>query len=66
MLGGVHLLLVLVLISIVRPLDALAGGNYKLFLKQYDDEQLLIWQGNNTADYEANLDLLESAGLPIE
>ena len=42
------------------------GGNYKLSLKQYDDEKLLIWQGNNTADFEANLALFESVGLPIE
>ena len=42
------------------------GGNYKLNLKQYDDEQILIWQGNNAADFEANLALLQSAGLPIE
>lgn len=41
------------------------GGNYKLFLRQYDDEKLLIWQGNNTSDYEANLALFESAGLAI-
>ena len=41
------------------------GGNYKLFLRQYDDEKLLIWQGNNTTDYEANLALFEAAGLPI-
>lgn len=42
------------------------GGNYKLNLKQYDDEQIVIWQGNNAADFEANLALLQSAGLPIE
>lgn len=41
------------------------GGNYKLVLRQYDDETVLIWQGNSTSDYEANLALLESAGLPI-
>ena len=41
------------------------GGNYKLFLRQYDDEKLLIWQGNNTSDFEANLALFESKGLPI-
>ena len=41
------------------------GGNYKLFLRQYDDEKLLIWQGNNTTDFENNLALFESAGLPI-
>ena len=41
------------------------GGNYKLFLRQYDDEKVLIWQGNNTSDYEGNLALLESAGLTI-
>ncbi len=41
------------------------GGNYKLFLRQYDDEKLLIWQGNNTSDYESNLALFESAGLPV-
>ncbi len=41
------------------------GGNYKLFLRHYDDETLLIWQGNNATDYEANLVLLESAGLTI-
>jgi hypothetical protein len=41
------------------------GGNYKLFLRQYDDEKLLIWQGNNTTDFEANLALFEAVGLPI-
>jgi hypothetical protein len=41
------------------------GGNYKLHLRQYDDEKLLIWQGNNASDYEANLALFESAGLSI-
>ena len=41
------------------------GGNYKLHLRRYDDEKLLIWQGNNASDYEANLALFESAGLPI-
>ncbi len=41
------------------------GGNYKLSLRQCDDESVLIWQGNSTSDYEANLALLESAGLPI-
>lgn len=41
------------------------GGNYKLFLRQFDDEKLLIWQGNNTSDFEANLALFNSAGLPI-
>ena len=39
------------------------GGNYKLLLRQYDDESVVIWQGNSTSDYEANLALLESAGL---
>ena len=41
------------------------GGNYKLFLRSYDDEKLLIWQGNSTSAYEANLALFQSAGLPI-
>ena len=40
--------------------------SYKLNLKQSDDEQLLIWQGNNAADFEANLALFESVGLPVE
>ena len=42
------------------------GGNYKLSLRQYDDEELLIWQGNSTADFEANLALFEAKGLTIE
>lgn len=37
------------------------GGNYKLYLRQFDDERLLIWQGNNDADYETNRDILEDA-----
>lgn len=37
------------------------GGNYKLYLRQFDDERLLIWQGNNDADYEVNRDILEDA-----
>lgn len=41
------------------------GGDYKLWLRRYDDERIPIWQGNNTTDYEANLALLESAGLRI-
>lgn len=41
------------------------GGDYKLWLRRYDDERIIIWQGNNTTDYEANLALLESAGLRI-
>lgn len=41
------------------------GGDYKLWLRQWDDERLLIWQGNNTADFEANLALLEATGLRI-
>lgn len=41
------------------------GGNYKLILRRYDDEEVLIWQGNNTTDFEANLELLEGTGLPL-
>ena len=42
------------------------GGNYKLTLRHYDDEEeVVIWQGNNTNDFEANLAVLESTGLPI-
>jgi hypothetical protein len=42
------------------------GGDHKLWLRQYDDERLLIWQGNNAAHFEANLRRLESAGLRID
>ena len=41
------------------------GGDYRLWLRQYNDERIQIWPGNNTADFEANLALLESAGLQI-
>ena len=41
------------------------GGNYKLSLKRYDDEEMLIWQGNSAADFEANLALFEEHGLSI-
>lgn len=41
------------------------GGDFKLYLRQCDDEKVLIWQGNNTSDFEANLALIESAGLTI-
>lgn len=41
------------------------GGNYKLTLRRYDDEEVLIWQGNNTTDFEANLAALEAAGLRV-
>ena len=41
------------------------GGDHKLWLRQNDDARLQIWQGNNTDHFEANLQLLESTGLPI-
>lgn len=41
------------------------GGTYKLYLKELTDERTLIWQGSNTYDYEANLDLFVSKGLPV-
>ena len=41
------------------------GGDYKLWLRRYDDERIQIWQGNNTVDFEANLDLLKSSGLRV-
>lgn len=42
------------------------GGDYKLWLRFYDDERLLVWQGNNDDHFEANLDTLASiTGLPI-
>lgn len=41
------------------------GGTYKLYLKELTDERTLIWQGSNTNDYEANLDLFVSKGLPV-
>lgn len=41
------------------------GGTYKLYLKEITDERTLIWQGSNTYDYEANLDLFVSKGLPV-
>jgi hypothetical protein len=41
------------------------GGDYKLWLRQYDDERLLIWQVNNSDHHEANLRRYESTGLPI-
>ena len=36
------------------------GGTYKIHLKDYAEERTVIWQGNNTRDYEANLALLKS------
>ena len=41
------------------------GGTYKLYLREYNDEKMLIWQGSNERDYEANLALLNQRGLPI-
>lgn len=41
------------------------GGNYKLQMRRYDDELTLIWQGNNVHDFEANLEALQAAGLPL-
>lgn len=41
------------------------GGVYKLYLREYTDERMVIWQGSSAADYEANLALFESRNLPI-
>jgi hypothetical protein len=37
------------------------GGDYKIFLRQFDDERLLIWQGNRDVDFETNREILEDA-----
>jgi hypothetical protein len=41
------------------------GGDYKLWLRTYGDERLLVWQGNSESHFEGNLRALEEAtGLP--
>jgi|GEM_PF-5203779 len=42
------------------------GGTYKIHLKDYSDDRTVIWQGNNTRDYEANLALLRSIDWKID
>ena len=54
----------------VRLLDYVVpwfGGTYKIWLRDWDRERTIAWQGNSEADFRANLEVLEEAtGLPVQ
>jgi hypothetical protein len=37
------------------------GGDYKIWLRTFDDRRALAWQGNGEAQFRANLEALETA-----
>lgn len=55
---------------IVRFLDFIVpwmGGSYIIWLRTFDRDRILAWQGNRESDFKTNLQTLEeTTGLPVQ